>query len=144
MNSSDYGQLSGDLFEYATSIQTSKRPGYTIGSEDVLANFKRVGDRLGVTAEVAWGVYFLKHIDAITTAMAKPHLPVSEELKGRFADAINYLFLGYALHVERERYLSGEDKRPEFKGTATPHLEPDREAALLDIATRASARRRTE
>lgn len=115
MNFNDYDALSANLLQYAQSIQTSKRPGYTIGSEDVLKNFKRVGDRIGTSAEVAWAVYFLKHVDAITTAMTKPDLPVSEELKGRFADAINYLLLGYALFVEREH---DDSKRPqtEFVG----------------------------
>lgn len=101
MNTRDYDQLSKSLSDYAQSIQTAKRPGYTTGSEDVLNNFKSVGKRLGLSAEQAWAVYFLKHIDAITTFMSKPDLPVSEAPIGRFADAINYLYLGYALFTER-------------------------------------------
>lgn len=113
MNFSDYDRITADLLSYAQGIQTSKRPGYTIGSEDVLKNFKRVGDRLGISSEVAWGVYFLKHVDAICSAMTRPDLPVSEELKGRFADAINYLLLGYGLWMERDEnqpYRSGSNQ----------------------------------
>lgn len=100
MNSLDYDALRHSLLQYADNIQTAKRPGYTTGSEDVLANFKRVADRIGLSPGQAWAVYFLKHIDAITSIMTKPHLPVSEEPRGRFADAINYLQLGYALLEE--------------------------------------------
>lgn len=119
MNFKDYDNHSADLLAYAQGIQTSKRPGYTAGSEDVLKNFKRVGDRLGVSPEVAWGVYFLKHVDAITTAMTQPALPVSEELKGRFADAINYLLLGYGLFMERpenQPYRAGSNQARELVG----------------------------
>lgn len=102
MNYQDYEQASQALLKEAWSIQTSKRPGYTTGSNDILQNFKAVADRTGLTPEQAWCVYFLKHIDAITSIMAKPHLPVSEAPLGRFSDAINYLMLGWALLKERE------------------------------------------
>lgn len=115
MNFPDYDHLSANLLAYAQSIQTAKRPGYTIGSEDVLKNFKRVGDRIGTSAEIAWAVYFLKHVDAITSAMTRPDLPISEELKGRFADAINYLLLGYALYMEA---YDSRATAPEFVGKA--------------------------
>ena len=102
MNSLDYDRIVGELMSLAREIETSKRPGYTVGSVDVLANFKRVAERTGISVEQAWCVYFLKHVDAITTIMTKPDLPVSEEPPGRFADAVNYLRLGYALLKERQ------------------------------------------
>ena len=102
MNSLDYDRIAGELMALAREIETSKRPGYTVGSVDVLANFKRVAERTGISPEQAWLVYFLKHIDAITSIMTKPDLPVSEEPPGRFADAVNYLRLGYALLKERQ------------------------------------------
>ena len=102
MTTEDYDQIAGELLKLARQIETAKRPGYTIGSVDVLANFKRVAERAGITTEQAWAVYFLKHIDAIVSIMTKPDLPVSEEPPGRFADAINYLRLGYAILHERQ------------------------------------------
>lgn len=102
MTTEDYDRIAGDLLKLAREIETAKRPGYTIGSVDVLANFKRVAERAGITTEQAWAVYFLKHIDAIVSIMTKPDLPVSEEPPGRFADAINYLRLGYAILHERQ------------------------------------------
>jgi hypothetical protein len=99
----EYDRVTGELMALASKIETDKRPGYTSGSADVLANFKRVAVRAGITPEQAWLVYFLKHIDAVTSIMAQPDLPVSEAPPGRFADAINYLKLGYALLEERQR-----------------------------------------
>jgi hypothetical protein len=97
-----YDDAVGELMREASRIEAAKRPGYTIGSPDVLHNFKSVAERLGLTAGQTWGVYFLKHVDAITAIMAHPELPVSEAALGRFADAINYLKLGYYLHCTTE------------------------------------------
>lgn len=102
MNAADYDRVADDLMNIARGIETSKRPGYTVGSADVLDNFKRVAERVGITTEQAWAVYFLKHVDAITSIMTRPELPVAEAAEGRFSDAINYLRLGYALLQERK------------------------------------------
>lgn len=102
MNTADYDKVADELMMLAREIETAKRPGYTVGSVDVLANFKRVAERAGITTEQAWAVYFLKHIDAIMAIMTKPDLPVAEEPPGRFADAINYLRLGFAILKERQ------------------------------------------
>jgi hypothetical protein len=103
MNAADYDRVADELMHIARGIETSKRPGYTIGSEDVLANFKSVAARVGISTEQAWAIYFLKHIDAITSIMTRPDLPVAEAAEGRFADAINYLRLGWALLKERQQ-----------------------------------------
>lgn len=93
----DYDGIAASLLATAHAIETAKRPGYTIGSADVLANFKRVAERTGMTPLQVWAVYFLKHVDAITTGACKPELPQAEALEGRFADAVNYLKLGWGL-----------------------------------------------
>ena len=102
MNIATYDATAAALLALANQIEVSKRPGYTAGSEDVLNNFKQVAVRSNVTPEQAWAVYFLKHVDAITSIMTQPDLPVSEAPPGRFADAVNYLKLGYALLQERQ------------------------------------------
>lgn len=101
MNQEQYEKEAGYILGLASQIETAKRPGYTGGNTDVLHNFKTVAERLGVTPMQAWAVYFLKHIDAIISGTCKPDLPVAEALEGRFADAINYLKLGWALRSER-------------------------------------------
>lgn len=113
MNATEYDAVSAELAQEAEGIQTSKRPGYTGGSVDVLANFKKVAERVDtvcphcnqshkLTAANVWAVYFLKHIDAILSIMNRPDLPVSEAALGRFSDARNYGTLGYAIQQERD------------------------------------------
>jgi len=97
-----YEGLSATLLDAAAEIERAKRPSYTIGSEDVLANFKRVAERVGVTPGQALAVYMLKHVDAVTAALTNPAIPQAEEITGRFADLLNYTKLGYALVKERE------------------------------------------
>ena len=92
-----YEELSQGIISKANEIENKKRPAYIVGSPDVLANFKNVGKRLGITPSEALGVYFLKHIDAITSLLRDPGIPQAEEIEGRFADAINYLKLAWAL-----------------------------------------------
>lgn len=100
MTHDDYQKISNNLTKLAKSIEDAKRPAYTIGSPDVLRNFKSVAERAGITPMQAWAVYFLKHVDAITAAANDPNIPQAEELSGRFADALNFLKLGWALFVE--------------------------------------------
>lgn len=94
--------IHADLLTEALKVMADKRPGYTVGATDRLANFKRVAERSGISPQQVWLVYFLKHIDAIQSIMTKPELPVSEAPKGRFIDAINYLLLGYELWAEAQ------------------------------------------
>lgn len=101
MTRAQYEKVAGELVAEANRIETSKRPGYTGGDLDVLKNFKAVAQRAGISPEQAWTVYFLKHIDAILSIMNQPNLPVSEAPIGRFADALNYLKLGWAILQER-------------------------------------------
>ncbi len=109
MNQSAYDHVAGGLMQLARDIEESKRPGYTRGDEDVLGNFKRAAAQVGVSTEQAWGVFFMKHFDAILSIMTQPDLAVSEEPAQRFADAVNYLRLGYALLREREPVSPAEN-----------------------------------
>jgi hypothetical protein len=100
MNLVDYTETTTYLLEMAQKIEKAKRPGYTMGADDCLANFKRVAERAGLTPGQVWTVYFLKHVDAIASAMSKPSIEQAEPMEGRFADALNYLKLGFALWTE--------------------------------------------
>ena len=100
MDLTRFNQVTSELHQEAQKIVEAKRPAYTLASTDVLRNFKAVADRLGITPMQAWGVYFLKHIDSITSAAKDPNIPQAEAMIGRFADAMNYLELGFALMNE--------------------------------------------
>lgn len=103
MKLEQYTQTSEQLLKLASDIENAKRPGYTRGDADVLANFKDVARRVGLTPMQAWGAYFLKHVDAITSLAKDPSIPQAEAIEGRFADAVNYLKLGFALVAENEK-----------------------------------------
>lgn len=95
-------KLRTQLLTEAEQITQAKQPGYTVGRKDVLSNFKTVAERMGVTPMQAWGVYFLKHVDSIVAYAKDPKIPQGEAMVGRFADAINYLCLGWALYHDNK------------------------------------------
>lgn len=101
MQASKYNHVTTGLLATAKRIADAKRPAYTIGSDDVLANFKRIGDRCQMPPEKVLDIYLLKHLDSIT-AYSDGEISQSEPIEERFADAINYLLLKYALLVERK------------------------------------------
>ena len=108
---SDYEDSVCELLDLAYRIEQAKRPGYTQDSNDVLANFKKAAEMNGVTPMQAWGTYFYKHVAAILSYAKDPDIPQAEELSGRFADAINYLKLGYHM-INEENENNNEKKLP--------------------------------
>jgi hypothetical protein len=89
------------FMKHRRDITDAKRPDYTIGNVDVLHNFKSVAERMGLNPLQVWGVYFLKHVDAICSFCKNPDKETSEPIGGRFADAANYLELGLGLIQDR-------------------------------------------
>lgn len=122
MTQAEYDVVTNELMALARSIEDGKRPGYTIGSRDVLANFKRGAERAGVNVGQAWTVLFLKHIDAIVAVMTQPDLPQAEAPPGRFADAINYLRLGFAILNESPSALGAGPKAASVLAEPTPRF----------------------
>ena len=73
------------------------------GTADAFENFKKNGERLGLTKYQIHMVYMNKHLDAINGAIrANPETPVekTEGMKGRILDAIAYLLLLHGMTVE--------------------------------------------
>ncbi len=102
MNSNEYKQHARDLKKDAYRIMSAKQPEYTNNNTDVLHNFKSTAKRLGTDPMMVWSVFFDKHIQAIQSHAANPDMPQAEPIASRYADAMNYLQLGYALMKERE------------------------------------------
>jgi len=95
-------QLSEKMTTMRTKLLKEKGEAYS-GNDDAFENFKRNGERHGLSKYQIWSVYFGKHIDAITNAIkANPEQPVdnSEGLLGRIEDAQNYLDLLLGMLVE--------------------------------------------
>lgn len=103
------------LIDESNRIEDAKRPEYTIENADVLANFKRVGEAIGITPHVTAAVYARKHEDAIARIARSPMASTAEPVIGRFADRLNYLALQLALLIE-EGYVTlpeGPETGPE-------------------------------
>lgn len=86
-----------------TQIIIAKGKDYS-GEKDVLTNFKRCAERLGMENDVIkiWAVYFIKHLDAILAYVATGKV-ASESIRSRIIDAKNYLDFGLAIAEENEK-----------------------------------------
>jgi hypothetical protein len=94
----EFWYLRGELDNLCVSILNSKGADYARDKElgDKLGNFRRIAALLGREPREIWLVYFLKHIDALTRWALTGGVE-SEPLEGRFADARNYIDLGFAI-----------------------------------------------
>ena len=102
MNKDKYKEMSEQLDKAAKSIMDAKQPEYTNQSPDVLHNFKTSAEQIGLKPLEVWAVFFHKHVQAILSHAHNPEMHEAEPIESRYADAINYLHLGYALMNERE------------------------------------------
>ena len=93
--------INEEILPTCFGIMRTKGIAYS-GQEDELANFKRVAQALKQDPLMIWFVYFMKHIDAITSYIRGEYKD-SEPIEGRVIDGITYLFLLYGLIKEDEQ-----------------------------------------
>tara|TARA_R100001460_G_scaffold40519_4_gene75768 strand:+ start:1394 stop:1744 length:351 start_codon:yes stop_codon:yes gene_type:complete len=108
MNKTEYKQIRKELLELCEKIMNQKQPEYTNENQDVLHNFKSTAKRLNLKPSEVWGVFLDKHIQAILSHAGNPDMHQAEPIASRYADAINYLLLGFALHIDNMK-LQHED-----------------------------------
>jgi len=121
MNIFAFDNCTNDLLAHCAAIRFLKGKDYTDGN-DRLSNFKQAAQRLQITPNLVWAVYFGKHIDAIFSHVRNGQVE-SEPIKDRIADAINYLLLYWAICVEAEA--------PDTADTADTAVPDDRQAWLF-------------
>ena len=100
MDHKEYNQIRNQLLEHCQKIMNAKQPEYTNNNLDVLYNFKSTANRLKLTPQEVWAVYLDKQVQSIMTHARNPNMLEAEPIESRYADAINYLFLGFALHID--------------------------------------------
>jgi hypothetical protein len=93
-----FWRLRGELDNLCVEILNSKGVDIARHKElgDRLGNFRRIALLLGVEPREVWVTYFLKHVDVLIRWATTGGVE-SEPLEGRFADARNYIDLGYAI-----------------------------------------------
>ena len=102
MTQKQFNKIVKQLNEYSQEIMDSKGPEYRSENEDILTNFKETANNLNVSKLKVWGVFMDKHIQSVFSHVKNANLKKSESIHSRFADIINYSYLGYALFVERD------------------------------------------
>tara|TARA_R100000426_G_scaffold4316_2_gene6720 strand:+ start:1406 stop:1759 length:354 start_codon:yes stop_codon:yes gene_type:complete len=100
MDHKEYNQIKNQLLEHCQKIMNAKQPEYTNNNLDVLYNFKSTANRLKLTPQEVWAVFLDKQVQSIITHAGNPNMLEAEPIESRYADAINYLFLGFALYIE--------------------------------------------
>jgi ABC-type antimicrobial peptide transport system permease subunit len=113
MERNKYEEIRKELFELACNTSKVKGNDYTRGSEDVLANFKNVANKLNLDPKQVLLVYMDKHQDAIANYIKSNGQSESEPIKMRIVDNINYLFLLYGL-IEEQKDKIIEENRENF------------------------------
>lgn len=74
---------------------------YAQTQADVVANFRRIADRIGVPMSTVCMVYLLKHIDGLC-AYIKGTKEQRDSIQGRISDARIYLMLLAVIMLEEE------------------------------------------
>jgi len=72
-------------------------------AKDCLANFKRGALLTGLKVEQVCFIYLAKHFDAIASWTRGEYKDDTEGIESRIIDAINYLFLLYAIKIEKDK-----------------------------------------
>jgi len=121
MNIKNFNRMLWSLAEEEGRILRAKGQDYTRGDDDRLANFKRIARDIGCSPLLVWYVYFAKHIDAIAS-FVKTGKVESEELRGRFIDARNYLALGYALYMDEQELKPATETLKEIEQSDFPNF----------------------
>ncbi len=99
MKNEEFSKKMDSLWKQILKMRDAGQKEYARTNDDVHANFKRVGECLGISPEKALMVYLMKHIDGII-AHIDGHTSQREHVEGRITDAIVYLFLLWGLLSE--------------------------------------------
>ena len=102
MHEDRFYELVEEMHAEEVQVMRGKGKEYTKGNKDKLANFKRIAEKLGVSADLVWAVYFMKHLDSQENYLAGGEISSGETIYSRVTDLRNYLILYVAILKERE------------------------------------------
>ena len=104
MNSKDFDKFRSKFIEQTFDLSDKKRIEYCRGlqDEDVLTNFKSIGERLNIPPGKVLSIYLFKHIDSLTNHIKDGKEYSDEPIDSRISDIINYLLLYLCLVNEQK------------------------------------------
>ena len=103
MRQEEFKVLIHELNKIAKATMDLKQPEYTSENENVLHNFVTTGERLNISALKVWGIFMEKQISSINAHINNCNINRAETIESRFADVLNYAYLGLALFKERDK-----------------------------------------
>jgi len=99
MTNKEFAMVCGALRNRASNILDQRAEAYAT-DQDRLANFKEMSNRAGITQLQVVHLFLQKGL-AVLDKIAQGKTPPGEEILDRFADALNYVQLMYAVYVEQ-------------------------------------------
>ncbi len=102
MTQKEFEKIVEELDKLSKNEMLKKRPEYTLSDSDILANFKNTAERLGISELKVFGTFLDKQVSSVFSHISNANLPEAEKIESRFADIINYSYLGLALFRERK------------------------------------------
>jgi len=110
MNTEEFLKSCKELDTIAAHIRAAKAPAYNQNDgTDMLASFKRSAEQTGVNPLQAWGIHLEKQVSGIMTYVRTG--AESEPIESRFADVLNYLYLGFSL-LEDSKSKGLDENKP--------------------------------
>lgn len=107
MMEDEFRKVDQDLMLRCDEVLKQRGSAYA-NQQDRFANFKEIAQQVGCSPLHVCHIYLLKGMSVINKLMRGENVPGEHEHE-RFADAINYLRLGYALRQEWKRSDEAED-----------------------------------
>ena len=101
MTHSEMHKLMNSILDNIVKIRDEGQKEYAHDSNDVFANFNRVGNLLEVDKKKVLMTYMLKHVDGIA-AYVKGHKSQREDVRGRITDCVVYLMLLWGMIEEED------------------------------------------
>lgn len=98
----EFRERKDQLIERAAEIRERKNPEYSVAADDFHASFRKLAKDLDISEDSACYLLWKKHLLAIASSTENNGADPSEDMEGRFADALNYLFFQYSLYKEKQ------------------------------------------
>jgi hypothetical protein len=100
LNQIEFDAVATKQFDECAALLVSKGNDYS-PTKDRLGSFRRASERLGLTMEQILWVYLDKHLQAISSFVARGRVE-SEPIEGRISDVINYMVLLRAIIEDKK------------------------------------------